>query len=41
MTKKDKIDSIDSILQHGPVVDNNFLVVFPASRFPYLILCLR
>ena len=38
MTQK-KNDSINSILQHGCVVDNIFCVVFPASRFPYLILC--
>ena len=33
--------SIISILQHGRVVDNNCCVVFPASGFPYLILCPR
>ena len=36
---QNKNDSINSILQHGRVVDNNFCVVFPTSRFPYLILC--
>ena len=30
-------DSINSILQHGRVVDNNCCVVFPISRDPYLI----
>ena len=38
---KIKNDSINSILQHGRVVENNCCVVFPTSRFPYLILCLR
>ena len=32
---------INSILQHGCVVNNNCCVVFPTSRFPYLILCPR
>ena len=36
-----KNDSINSILQHGYVVDNNCWVVFPASRFSYLMLCSR
>ena len=36
---QNKIDSINSILHHGRVVDNNCCVVFPNSRFPYLILC--
>ena len=31
-------DSINSILQCRRVVSNNCCVVFPASRFPYLIL---
>ena len=31
-------DSTNSILQHGRVVDNICCVVFPISRFPYLIL---
>ena len=31
--------SINAILQHGHAVDNNCCVVFPTSRFPYLILC--
>ena len=26
--------SINSILQHGPVVDNNCCAIFPTSRFP-------
>ena len=34
-----KNDSINSIQQHGRVVDNNCCVVFPTSRLPYLILC--
>ena len=34
-------DSINSMLQHGRVVGNNCCVVFPASGFPYLILCPR
>ena len=34
-------DSINSILQNGPAVDNNCCVVFPPSRFPYLIVCPR
>ena len=38
---QNKKDSINSILQHGRVVDNNCCVVFPTSRFPYLILCPR
>ena len=38
---QNKNDSINSILQHGRVVDNNCCVVFPTSRFPYLILCPR
>ena len=31
-------DSINAILHHGRVVDNNCCVAFPTSRFPYLIL---
>ena len=38
---QNKNDSINSILQHGRVVDNNCCVVFPTSRFSYLILCPR
>ena len=37
---QNKNDSIDAILQYDHVVDNNCCVVFPISRFPYLILCL-
>ena len=36
-----KIDSINSILQHGRVVDKNCCVVFPTSGFSYLALCPR
>ena len=35
---QNKNDSVNSILQHGRVFDSNFCVVFPTSRFPYLIL---
>ena len=35
---QNKNDSINSILQHGRVVDNNCCVVFPTSTFPYLTL---
>ena len=38
---QNKNDSINSILQHGRVADNNCCVVFPTSRLPYLILCPR
>ena len=38
---QNKNDSINSILQHGRVVDNNCCVVFPTSRFTYLIPCPR
>ena len=38
---QNKNDSINSILQHGRAVGNNCCVVFPTSRFPYLILCPR
>ena len=34
-------DSINSILQHGRVLDKNFCVVFPTSGLPYLNLCPR
>ena len=34
-------DSINSILQHGRNLDKNCYVLFPTSRFPYLILCPR
>ena len=37
---ENKNDSINSMLQHGRVVDKNCCVVFPTSEFPYLILCL-
>ena len=35
---QDKNDSINTILQHGHVADNDCCVVFPASIFSYLIL---
>ena len=38
---QNKNDSINSILQHGRVVNKNCCVVFPTSRLPYLILCPR
>ena len=38
---QNKNDSINSILQHDRVPDNNCCVVFPTSRFPYLNLCPR
>ena len=38
---QNKNDSISSILQYGGVVGKNHCVVFPASGFPYLILCPR
>ena len=38
---QNKNDSINSILQHGRVVDNDCVVVFLTSRFQYLILCPR
>ena len=38
---QNKNDSINSILQHGRVVDKNCCVVFTTSGCPYLILCLR
>ena len=36
---QNKNDSINSIRQHSRVAENDCCVVFPASRFPYLILC--
>ena len=36
-----KIDSMNSILQHGCGVDKNCCVVFFTSRFSYLIPCPR
>ena len=36
-----KNDSINSILQHGRVVEGNFFVVFLTSRYPYFSLCPR
>ena len=38
---QNKNDALNSILQHGRIVDNNCCVVFPTSRFAYLILCPR
>ena len=42
---QNKNDSIKSILQYGRVVDKNCIIfsciIFPASRFPYFILCPR
>ena len=38
---QNKNDSINSILQHGRVVDKNCCAPSPTSEFPYLILCLR
>ena len=38
---QNKKDSVNSILQHGRVLDNNCCVVFPISRFSCLILCPR
>ena len=38
---QNKNDSMNSILQHGRVVDKNCCVVFPTSGFSYLILCPR
>ena len=38
---QNKNNSITSTLQHGPVVDTNCCVVFPTTRFPYLILFSR
>ena len=39
MNTQNKNDSINSILQHGHVVEKNCCVLFLASGFPYLILC--
>ena len=36
-----KNDSINSIQQHGGVIDKNCYLVFPTSGFPYLTLCQR
>ena len=36
---QNKNNSVNSILQHGRVVANTYCVVFPTSRFSYLILC--
>ena len=38
---RNKNESINSIMQHGRVGDNNCCVIFSTSRFPYLILCPR
>ena len=38
---QNKNDSINSKMQHGRVVENSCCVVFPTSKFQYLILCLR
>ena len=38
---QNKNDPVNSILQHGLIVDKNCCVVFPTSGFPYLTLCLR
>ena len=38
---ENKNNSINSILQHGRVVDKIFCVVFPTSGFPYSTLCPR
>ena len=38
---QNKNDSINSVLQHGRVVDKNCCIAFPISGFPYLILCPR
>ena len=38
---QDKNDSINSVLQHDRVANNNCCVVFLNSKFPYLILCYR
>ena len=32
---QNKNDLINSILQHGRVVDNNYCVVFPTSKLSY------
>ena len=36
---QNKNDSINSILQYDRLVEKNCCVVFPASGFPYLIMC--
>ena len=38
---QNKIDSVNSILQHGRFVDSSYCVVFHTSRFPHLILSPR
>ena len=38
---QNKNDSINSLLQQGRAANNNCCVVFPATRFPYLMLCPR
>ena len=36
---QNKNDSINSVLQHGLVIDKSCCVVSPTSGFPYLNLC--
>ena len=36
---QNKNDSINSVLQHGLVIDKNCCVVSSTSGFPYLNLC--
>ena len=38
---QNKNDSINSVLQDSRVTENNCCIVFPTSRFPYLILSPR
>ena len=38
---QNKNNSINSMLQHGRVVDKICCVVFPSSGFPYLTLCTK
>ena len=38
---QNKNDSINSILQHGRIVEKNCCVVYPTSGFSYLTLCPR
>ena len=38
---QNKNDTINEIVHDGRVAHNNCCVVFPTSRFPYLILCPR
>ena len=38
---QNKKSSINSVLQQSRVVDDDCCVVFPTSRFQYLILCPR